>query len=187
MQAKERIILGIDPGTSIFGYGAIQVIGQKINLLSLGSVMLSKYDNHQLKLKYIFERVTYLVDEYKPDYCAVESPFYGKNVQSMLKLGRAQGVSMVAVLMRDIPVVEYAPKRIKQAITGNGNASKEAVAKMLQSICKFDKIPKNLDATDGLAAAVCHHYQLQSGQIGQSKKSNSWADFVKKNPNKIIK
>lgn len=187
MKEKETIILGIDPGTSIFGYGVIQVVNNKITLLALGSVMLSKYDNQQLKLKTIFERVTQLADTYLPDICAVEAPFYGKNVQSMLKLGRAQGVSMAAVLMRDIPVVEYAPKKIKQSITGNGNASKESVAKMLQSICKFDKMPKNLDATDGLAAAVCHHFQGKSMNASSGSKANSWAAFVKQNPGKIIK
>ena len=186
MKGKETIILGIDPGTSIFGYGVIQVIDNRINLLALGSVMLSKYDNHQLKLKTIFERVSQLVETYLPDTCAIEAPFYGKNVQSMLKLGRAQGVSMAAVLIKDIPVIEYAPKKIKQSITGNGNASKESVAKMLQSICKFDKMPKNLDATDGLAAAVCHHFQSKNGIISNGKK-NTWANFVKQNPKKIIK
>ena len=154
MTQKETIILGIDPGTSIFGYGVIRIVNQKIELLALGSVLLSKYDDHQLKLKTIFERVSYLTETYMPDICAIESPFFGKNVQSMLKLGRAQGVSMAAVLVKNIPVVEYAPKKIKQSITGNGNASKEAVAKMLQTICKFDTLPSNLDATDGLAAAV---------------------------------
>ena len=185
MKGKETIILGIDPGTNIFGYGVIQIIDNKINLIALGSVMLSKFENHQLKLKHIFERVTYLADEYKPDFCAVEAPFFGKNVQSMLKLGRAQGVSMVAMLMRDIPVVEYAPKKIKQAVTGNGNASKEQVAKMLQIICKFDKMPKNLDATDGLAVAVCHYYQSRSGFADTGKK-NSWANFVKANPKRVV-
>ncbi|MGB0884886.1 MAG: crossover junction endodeoxyribonuclease RuvC [Chitinophagales bacterium] len=187
MALKETIILGLDPGTSIFGYGVIKIINNKIELLAVGSVMLSKYDDQALKLKAIFERVSYLSEVYLPDICAIEAPFYGKNVQSMLKLGRAQGVSMAAVLMKDIPVVEYAPKKIKQAVTGNGNASKEAVAKMLQSICKFDKMPKNLDATDGLAAAVCHHFQSKGNFSTSTKGSNSWANFVKNNPKKIIK
>jgi len=186
MQGKETIILGIDPGTSIFGYGVIQIIDNKIKLIALGSVMLNKFENHQLKLKHIFERVTYLADEYKPDFCAVESPFFGKNVQSMLKLGRAQGVSMVAVLMRDIPVVEYSPKKIKQVVTGNGNASKEQVARMLQILCKLDRMPKKLDATDGLAAAVCHYYQSKNGFANTGKK-NSWANFVKANPKRVKK
>lgn len=181
---KDTIILGIDPGTSIFGYGVIQVVKKEIKLLSLGSVMLSKYDNHQLKLKYIFERVTYLVNEYKPDVCAIEAPFFGKNVQSMLKLGRAQGVSMAAVLIRDIPVIEYSPKKIKQSITGNGNASKEQVAAMLQTICKFKDMPKNLDATDGLAAAVCHHFQGNSSSA-TGKSYSGWDAFIKSNPGRV--
>lgn len=181
---QDKIILGIDPGTSIFGYGVIQVVGSKINLLAMGSVLLSKYPNQQLKLKYIFERVSYLAAEYKPDYCAIEAPFFGKNVQSMLKLGRAQGVSMAAVLMRDIPVIEYAPRKIKQSITGNGNSSKEQVAKMLATICNFKELPKNLDATDGLAAAVCHHFQNDSPDSSNAT-SNSWESFVKANPKRI--
>jgi crossover junction endodeoxyribonuclease RuvC len=184
MLLNETIILGIDPGTSIFGYGVIQIQNKKIKLIALGSVNLSKYSNHQLKLKYIFERVRYLVDEYKPDQCAIEAPFFGKNVQSMLKLGRAQGVSMAAVLTRDIPIEEYSPRKIKQAITGNGNASKEQVAAMLQTICKFKEMPKNLDATDGLAVAICHHYQT-SGKISTARGSKGWAGFIKDNPDRI--
>lgn len=181
---KDQIILGIDPGTNIFGYGVIKIVNRKIELLSLGSVHLSQYANHQLKLKHIFERVQYLVDEYQPDYCAIEAPFFGKNIQSMLKLGRAQGVSMAAVLTRDIPIEEYSPKRIKQAITGNGNSSKEQVAEMLKTICKFTKTPKNLDATDGLAVAVCHYFQISNG-ISGGKKKKDWSAFIKENPNRI--
>lgn len=186
MAITEKIILGIDPGTSIFGYGVIVVKGKQLKLLSLGSVSINKYDNHQLRLKYIFERVQYLVEEYKPDECAIEAPFYGKNVQSMLKLGRAQGVSMAAVLTRDIPIVEYSPRKIKQAITGNGNASKEQVAAMLKSICNFEKTPKNLDATDGLAVAVCHHFQTANG-LSTAGKAKDWSSFIKNNPDRIKK
>ncbi len=184
MSENETIILGIDPGTSIFGYGVIRIRNKQIELIALGSVNLSKYSNHQLKIKYIFERVQYIVDEYKPDLCAIEAPFFGKNVQSMLKLGRAQGVSMAAVLTRDIPIEEYAPRKIKQAITGNGNASKEQVASMLQSVCKFKEMPKNLDATDGLAVAVCHYFQT-SGRINTSKSSKGWEGFIKDNPGRV--
>ncbi len=184
MSSNETIILGIDPGTSIFGYGVIRIKKKEIELIALGSVNVSKYSNHQLKLKYIFERVRYLVDEYKPDLCAIEAPFFGKNVQSMLKLGRAQGVSMAAVLTRDIPIEEYSPRKIKQAITGNGNSSKEQVAAMLQSICKFKEMPKNLDATDGLAVAVCHHFQT-SGRVSTSKSGKGWEGFIKDNPGRI--
>jgi crossover junction endodeoxyribonuclease RuvC len=183
---NDYIILGIDPGTNIFGYGVVQIKDKKIKLIALGSVNLSKYENQQLKLKYIFERVRYLVEEYKPDLCAIEAPFFGKNVQSMLKLGRAQGVSMAAVLTRDIPIEEYSPRKIKQSITGNGNASKEQVAAMLQTICKFDRMPENLDATDGLAVAICHHFQT-SGKMIQGSKAKGWEQFIKNNPDRVKK
>ena len=128
---KERIILGLDPGTTVMGYGVILVRKPKIDLLQFGVIQLSKYESHELRLKKIFDRVLSLIDDFHPDEVALEAPFYGKNVQSMLKLGRAQGVAMSAALSRAIPIVEYAPKRVKQSVTGNGNASKEQVAKML--------------------------------------------------------
>ena len=155
----DRIILGIDPGTTIMGYGLIHVKGNKMELINMGVLHLQKLNTHADKLKRIFERTLALIDEYKPDELAVEAPFFGKNVQSMLKLGRAQGVAISAALYRDIPIYEYAPKKIKMAITGNGTASKEQVAAMLKSILKIKELPKQLDATDGLAAAVCHFFQ----------------------------
>ncbi|MDH4058571.1 MAG: crossover junction endodeoxyribonuclease RuvC [Cyclobacteriaceae bacterium] len=180
---KEKIILGLDPGTNIMGYGIISVAGNKIKLLQFGVINLGKYGDHALKLKKIFDRVLTLLDEYHPDEVALEAPFFGKNVQSMLKLGRAQGVAMSAALSREIPITEYAPKKIKQAVTGNGNASKEQVAKMLMQVFQIKEIPKLLDATDALAVALCHHFQK-----GQSKlKSKSWAGFVKENPTRIKK
>ncbi len=186
MALKETIILGLDPGTSIFGYGVIKIINNKIELLAVGSVMLSKYDDQALKLKAIFERVSYLSEVYLPDICAIEAPFYGKNVQSMLKLGRAQGVSMAAVLMKDIPVVEYAPKKIKQSITGSGNASKEQVSFMLKQMLNLKSVPKDFDATDGLAAAVCHYLQQKNPTSTGGKSASSWAAFVKQNPNRKL-
>ena len=156
---NDKIILGIDPGTIIMGYGLIQVKGNKAELINMGVLHLSKLNSHELKLKKIFERTLQLVEEYKPDEFAVEAPFFGKNVQSMLKLGRAQGVAMAAALYRDVPIFEYSPKKIKMSITGSGKASKEQVASMLQSLLKIEKLPKHLDATDGLAAAMCHHFQ----------------------------
>lgn len=181
MNKTDKIILGLDPGTTVMGYGVISVKGSKLSAVSMGVIHLHKLESHELKLKRIFEKVRFLVDEYLPDEVAIEAPFFGKNVQSMLKLGRAQGVAMAAVLMRDLPIKEYAPRKIKQAVTGNGNASKEQVAAMLKTILKFSEIPKYLDATDGLAAAVCHHYQSKS--IGGDGKSySSWESFVKKNP-----
>ena len=179
----ERIILGIDPGTTIMGFGLIKIVKGEMEFMQLNELILSKYDDHYLKLKHIFNRAIELIDTYHPDEIALEAPFFGKNVQSMLKLGRAQGVAMAAGLSRDIPVTEYSPKKIKMAITGNGNASKEQVAKMLQSLLGFKTLPKNLDSTDGLAAAVCHFFN--SGTSQGQKKYTGWGAFVSQNPGKI--
>lgn len=186
IKQNEKIILGIDPGTNILGYGIIRVQGKsKIELVVLGVIELKKYSDHYLKLKAIYDRVQHLVDEYHPDEVAIESPFFGKNVQSMLKLGRAQGVAMAAALSRTVPIFEYAPKKIKQSITGNGNASKEQVAALLKTILsEKDFSQVYLDATDALAAAVCHFYQ-QSGSPGTKAKSSSWEDFIRNNPNRV--
>jgi crossover junction endodeoxyribonuclease RuvC len=180
---KERIILGIDPGTNIMGYGVVKCVEKDVSLVVLDILKLSKYENHALKLRKIFETTLRLIEEYKPDECAFEAPFFGKNVQSMLKLGRAQGVAMAASLYRDIPIFEYAPRKIKQSITGNGSSSKEQVAKMLQNILHFTEMPKELDATDGLAVAVCHFYQ--GNTIEGEKKYSGWKSFVSNNPNKV--
>ncbi|MEM1001798.1 MAG: crossover junction endodeoxyribonuclease RuvC [Bacteroidota bacterium] len=179
----EKIILGIDPGTTIMGFGLIKVIGKQMQFGQLNELQLKKYNDHYLKLKLIFERTIQLIDTFHPDEIAIEAPFYGKNVQSMLKLGRAQGVAMAAGLSREIPITEYSPKKIKMAITGNGNASKEQVAKMLQSILKLDSLPKNLDSTDGLAAAVCHFYNM--GKTVDAKSYSGWSAFVKHNTDRI--
>ena len=180
---KDRIILGIDPGTTIMGYGLIKVVEKKMFFLQLNELILKKYDDHYLRLKYIFERTIELIDKYNPDEIAIEAPFFGKNVQSMLKLGRAQGVAMAAGLSREISITEYSPKKIKMAITGNGNASKEQVAKMLQSLLSFKELPKNLDSTDGLAAAVCHFYN--SNTTISTNKYSGWSSFVKNNPKRL--
>ncbi len=180
---KERIILGIDPGTSVMGFGLIKVINKKMFFMQLNELILKKYDDHYLRLKYIFERTIELIDKYNPDEIAIEAPFYGKNVQSMLKLGRAQGVAMAAGLSREISITEYSPKKIKMAITGNGNASKDQVAKMLQSLLSIKELPKNLDSTDGLAAAVCHFYN--SNRTVSGNKYSGWDSFVKKNPTRL--
>ncbi|MDT7832342.1 crossover junction endodeoxyribonuclease RuvC [Flavobacteriaceae bacterium S356] len=179
----EKIILGIDPGTTIMGFGLIKVVGKKMEFIQMNELQLKKYDDHYVKLKLIFERTIELIETYHPDEIAIEAPFYGKNVQSMLKLGRAQGVAMAAGLSRQVPITEYLPKKIKMAITGNGNASKEQVAKMLQSLLGLKTLPKNLDATDGLAAAVCHFYN--AGKIVEGKNYTGWASFVKQNPKKV--
>ncbi|RMB59069.1 crossover junction endodeoxyribonuclease RuvC [Dokdonia sinensis] len=183
--AEERIILGIDPGTTIMGFGLIKVVNKKMEFMQLNELLLSKYKDPYVKLKLIFERTVELIDTYHPDEIAIEAPFFGKNVQSMLKLGRAQGVAMAAGLSREVPITEYLPKKIKMAITGNGNASKEQVAKMLQSLLKLKTLPKNLDSTDGLAAAVCHFYN--SGKIETGKQYSGWDAFVKQNEKRVKK
>ena len=177
---KDKIILGIDPGTNVMGYGIIHIKNNKMSLIAMGSIELSKLGDPFLKLKKIFERTGYLINEYKPDEFAIEAPFLGKNPQSMLKLGRAQGISMAAALSKDIPVSEYAPKKIKQSITGQGTASKEQVAGMLKNILKLKSLPKHLDATDGLAVAVCHYFQI--GKPASKKSYSGWGAFVKANP-----
>ncbi len=188
MKAKvkevEKIILGIDPGTTIMGYGIISIYKGKISLLAMGAIHLAKFEDHSLRLMKIFERTLSMIDEYRVDEMAIEAPFYGKNAQSMLKLGRAQGVAMAASMMREVPVTEYMPKKIKKAITGKGAASKEQVAAMVKSIVNYKETPKYLDATDGLAVAVCHHFQ---GRTISSKKSYSgWDSFLKNNPERKV-
>jgi len=165
------------------GFGLIKVVKKEMQFMQLNELHLKKYSDHYVKLKLIFERTIELIDSYHPDEIAIEAPFFGKNVQSMLKLGRAQGVAMAAGLSREIPITEYSPKKIKMAITGNGNASKEQVAKMLQSTLGLKELPKNLDSTDGLAAAVCHFYN--AGRITTGKSYSGWTSFVKNNPKKI--
>tara|TARA_Y100000588_G_scaffold62847_1_gene62290 strand:- start:1679 stop:2230 length:552 start_codon:yes stop_codon:yes gene_type:complete len=182
--SNEKIILGIDPGTTIMGFGLIRVVSKKMELIQMSELNLAKYKDHYLKLKLVFERTIELIDNYKPDEIAIEAPFFGKNVQSMLKLGRAQGVAMIAGLSREIPITEYSPKKIKKSITGNGNASKEQVAKMLQNLLKIENLPKNLDATDGLAAAVCHFYN--EGKLSSNKKYSSWSSYVSQNKDKLV-
>ena len=180
---REKIILGIDPGTTIMGYGLIKVLNNNMSFMLLNELNLKKLNNHYLKLNHIFNRTVEIINNYNPDEIAIEAPFFGKNVQSMLKLGRAQGVAMAAGLSRQIPITEYSPKKIKMSITGNGNASKEQVAKMLMNILSFKELPKNLDSTDGLAAAVCHHFQ---GDASVKEKSyTGWKAFIKDNPDKL--
>jgi crossover junction endodeoxyribonuclease RuvC len=185
----EKIILGVDPGTRIAGYGVIKIIGQRIELLQYGVLKLDKYNTHEIKLKKIFDRITQLIDEYLPDEMAIEDPFFGKNAQSMLKLGRAQGVAMAAALNRSIPIVEYSPKTIKMSVTGNGNASKEQVALMIEHILGTKLPAQYADATDGVAIAICHHYHANSIQNvakkGPKQKKGGWGAFVSENPNRV--
>lgn len=181
----EKIILGIDPGTNFMGYALIKIENKDISILTLGVIDLKKYDNHYIKLQKIFQRLVSIIDEFHPDEMALEAPFFGKNVQSMLKLGRAQGVAMAAGLSRDIPITEYAPLKVKMSITGSGAASKEQVAAMLQRMLKMKEMPELLDATDALGVAVCHYYQISKPAAAQGKASNSWKDFMNKNPGRV--
>ena len=180
---KEKIILGIDPGTNVMGFGIIKVTGSKICLLNTGILNMKKEKDLGVRLKMIFDEMIHLIETYHPDELAIESQFFGQNVQSMLKLGKAQGVAIAAALSRSIPFEEYAPKKIKMSITGKGTSSKEQVASMLIHILKVKSLPESLDATDGLAAAVCHHFQSNSKNGG--KKYTGWDSFLKNNPGKI--
>ncbi|MCH5231185.1 MAG: crossover junction endodeoxyribonuclease RuvC [Muribaculaceae bacterium] len=183
----DKIIMGIDPGTNVMGYGILGVNGKTLTPIVLGAIELSKLGDHYLRLGRIYERVLMLVEQYLPDELAIEAPFYGKNVQSMLKLGRAQGVAMAAALSRDIPISEYAPLKVKQVVTGNGGASKEQVANMLCYILKLqrDKLPALLDATDAMAVALTHYYESQKPQTGGGAKN--WEQFLKQHPERLAK
>ena len=180
----EKIILGIDPGTNVMGYGVIKIVDNKASMVAMGIIDLRKLTDHYLRLGHIFERITGIIDAYLPDELAIEAPFFGKNVQSMLKLGRAQGVAIAAAIHRDIPIHEYAPLKIKMAITGRGQASKEQVAGMLQRLLHLDQtdMPRFMDATDALGVAYCHF--LQMGRPDSEVKYRSWKDFVNKNQNR---
>ncbi|MEM7163684.1 MAG: crossover junction endodeoxyribonuclease RuvC [Bacteroidota bacterium] len=181
----DKIILGIDPGTSVMGYGLVAVSKGKTEMINMGVIRLNKLDSHEERLSRIFSRVSGIISEFGPHQMAIEAPFYGKNVQSMLKLGKAQGVAIAAALNANIPYFEYAPRRIKQSITGKGGASKEQVAAMLKNILNIKELPKDLDATDGLAAALCHHYSTR-GLNSQNKTYSGWSAFVKQQEKRII-
>lgn len=183
MENQDKIILGIDPGTQICGYALLKIMKKKPLVLALGIIKTSKFDNHYKKILVIYEKVRTLINEYHPDEVAIEAPFYGKNIQSMLKLGRAQGAAITAAVKAGLPIFEYAPRKIKMATTGNGNASKEQVSAFLSKYLKFKPENITLDATDALAAAVCHFFQANNPV--QSAKYSSWEDFIKKNPGKI--
>jgi len=181
---SKRIILGIDPGTQIMGYGVIEIIGKKAGYLTMGVLDLRKIPDHFVKLRHIFDEVTKLIDKYHPDELAIEAPFYGKNIQSMLKLGRAQGSAIAAALNKDMPIFEYAPRKVKMAITGKGASSKEQVAMLLTNMLKIEDPGKFLDATDGLAVAYCHYLQLSNPQIDKVG-SSSWESYIKTNPGRV--
>lgn len=183
----EKIILGIDPGTNIMGYGVLKVVDGKASLMTMGVIDLRRFDDAYLKLGHIFERVTGIIDSYLPDEMAIEAPFFGKNIQSMLKLGRAQGTAIAAAIRHGVPIHEYAPMKIKLAITGQGGASKEQVAAMLQRILHIEErnMCEFMDATDALGAAYCHY--LQIGRPESQAHYRGWKDFVNKNQNRICK
>lgn len=185
LKKYDRIIMGIDPGTRIMGYGLLGIRGRKPEVIVLGVIKLDRLESHYMRLHRIYERVLGLVAQYLPDEVALEAPFFGKNVQSMLKLGRAQGVAMAACLARDVPIAEYAPRLIKMAVTGNGQAGKEQVANMLQHLLQMtsDQMPDFLDATDALAVALTHFYETSKPTLPKGPKS--WEDFIAKNPDKI--
>ncbi len=186
---KERIILGIDPGTVIMGYGVILEEGAQVRLLDAGAIRLASADEQSLRLRAIFRETMAIIERHHPDELAIEAQFFGKNVQSMLKLGRAQGVAIAAALQRDLAITEYAPKRVKRSITGNGNASKEQVAAMLLSILKVPELPASTDATDAVAVAVCHHFarngQPRNRSKGGGTRSGDWSSFVRNNPDRV--
>ena len=186
MRRWKRVIIGIDPGTNVMGYGVVGVAGRAPEVVALGAVKFRAAESHYLRLRRIHESVLGLVEKYLPDEMAIEAPFFGKNVQSMLKLGRAQGVAMVAALSRDVPITGYEPSKIKMAITGNGAASKEQVQEMLRRILSIDRsqLPPELDATDALAAALCHFYESSRPQRAAGPKS--WKEFVRRNPDKLL-
>lgn len=183
MKVESQRILGIDPGTSVTGYGLVQVTGKKPVILQMGIMRPGKFDDHYQRLQYLHRRALDIIEEYKPDVLAIEAPFYGKNVQSMLKLGRAQGVIMAAALFHSLPIFEYAPLLVKQAITGMGRASKEQVSYFLQNIFHLTDLPKELDATDAVAVAICHF--IQQSKPVHDKGYKSWEEYIKKNPGRI--
>ena len=176
----EKIILGVDPGTNVMGYGVLKVAGSRAEMMAMGVIELHKYADHYLRLGKIMERLSSVVESYAPDEMAIEAPFYGKNVQSMLKLGRAQGIAIAVAVSRGIPVHEYEPRKIKMAITGNGAASKQQVADMLRRMLKIgaEDMEVQMDATDALGAAYCHFLQMGRPQSGAEY--SSWKDFVRK-------
>ena len=184
MQKPCKIILGIDPGTLITGYGIIECNGNSIMLREMDVLKQSGKKDNYIRLQQIYKKIENLIKKYNPDEFAIEAPFFGKNVQSMLKLGRAQGVAIAAAISAGLPVTEYSPKKIKQSITGNGNADKDQVWKMLQRLLSLKEAPQYYDATDALAVAVCHHFQDKPA-LKQAGKLKGWEDFISKNPARI--
>jgi crossover junction endodeoxyribonuclease RuvC len=197
MQKAAKIILGIDPGTVVMGYGLVRSNGSQLHMVDMGVLRLPAYKDGHERLRLIHQKVHELIERFHAGDFAIEAPFFGKNVQSMLKLGRAQGVAIAAAMQAGLPVTEYSPKKVKQSITGNGNSEKEQVWKMLQHILQLEQDTPAYDASDALAVAVCHHFQYQTaekinGEISAAatkkqrrNKPGSWDDFVRQNPGKV--
>jgi len=181
--SQEHIILGIDPGTVVLGYGLIRIVDNKLSLVEMGVLKLQSLADPFARLGKIYKRIDSIIEEFHPNEVAIEAPFFGKNVQSVLKLGRAHGVALASAFNRGIPVFEYSPRKIKQSITGSGNSSKEQVAMMVRNLLKYEEVPSNFDATDGLAAALCHHFQ--SNRPVSAPGVKSWEDFIRKNPDRV--
>ena len=184
---NEEIILGIDPGTLMMGYAVVRIADNKPKLIMMDVLKLSSQKDIYLRLQMIHQKVVHLIQEYGPTTFAIEAPFFGKNVQSMLKLGRAQGVAIAAAMQGSLPVTEYSPRKVKQSVAGNGNADKEQVWKMLQQLLQLTEQPAHFDATDALAVALCHHYQTSSLLSKSAKQFNSWEDFITKNEGRLVK
>lgn len=186
MQKASKIILGVDPGTVVMGYGIIRIQGNELSLVDMGVLKQSAQSDAYVRLEKIHHKIITLIQEFKPESFAIEAPFFGKNVQSMLKLGRAQGVAIAAAIQYGLDVAEYSPKKVKQSITGNGNAGKEQVMKMMQQLLGFKERPGFLDATDALAVAVCHHFQQSNiSRFSEKKNIKNWSDFIQKNPGRV--
>jgi len=185
LQKATKIILGIDPGTIIMGFGLIAVEADKISVVDMGVLKLSTRDDAYMRLQKIHAKVVEVIERYKPDSFAIEAPFFGKNVQSMLKLGRAQGVAIAAAMQSGLVVTEYSPRKVKQSVTGNGNAGKDQVVKMLETLLRFTSEAQTFDATDALAVAVCHYYQINNPLKNEGSGAGKWEAFIKNNPGRI--
>lgn len=185
MQTSAKIILGIDPGTVIMGYGLIRIEQNRVQLIDMDVLKLTRYKDVYVRLQLIHEKVKEVIEQYQPTDFAIEAPFFGKNVQSMLKLGRAQGVAIATAMHAGLAVTEYSPKKVKQSVTGNGNADKEQVLKMLQHYLQFNAKPMYYDATDALAVALCHHFQTSNALLKRGGKLKGWEDFIKQHPGRV--
>ena len=187
MHNSGKIILGIDPGTLLMGYGIIEINGNVARMKVMQALKLTNQKDNYRRLQLIHQKVEELIETFKPHEFAIEAPFFGKNVQSMLKLGRAQGVAIAAAMSAGVPVTEYSPKKVKQSVTGNGNAGKEQVWKMLQQLLELDEEPEHFDATDALAVAVCHHFQTRTSLVSKNKSVKGWNEFIRNNPGRLFK